>query len=386
MIQKEFIGKGGIGEISVILHTHNVKKALLVSGRESYISSGVKDSLAPLLEGLDVTQFYEFEVNPKLDDAIKGIELVKRVSPDIIIAVGGGSAIDMAKLINILACQECESFEGIITGKCNIIRRGLPLVVIPTTSGTGSEATHFAVVYIDKVKYSLAHEFVLPDYAIVDPTYTYKTPGKLVANVGMDALSQAIESFWAVKSTVESKEYAAKAISLILPNLVQAMAGDEKARDTMSKAAHIAGKAINITTTTAPHAISYPLTTYFGIPHGHAVAITLGKFFEINSNVNEYEVIDPRGKDYLSSTMEDLYKLFDCDSSKDCRNKWYGLMKNLGLEYNSVKLGLNSEVSCNVIVDNVNLERLGNNPVKVSREVIHDLFIINNNSEGCLKK
>ena len=112
------------------------------------------------------------------------------------------------------------------------------MVAIPTTAGTGSEATHFSVIYIDNVKYSLAHDFMLPDYAIVDAKLSFNLPCHIAATSGIDALSQAIESYWSVKSTEKSKSIASKAIILILRVLKDAVRGDKQAKIIMSRAAH----------------------------------------------------------------------------------------------------------------------------------------------------
>jgi len=370
MTQTELTGKGCVKQLPHLLNKYDVRSIFLVTGKESYISSGAKEVLDSLLQDYKIIQFSDFDVNPKIEDVIRGIRLATEEKPDVIIAVGGGSVIDIAKLINVIPFQEYQDCCSLITGDSKVLKRGLPFFAIPTTSGTGSEATHFAVVYINDTKFSLAHEFVLPNYSIVDPVFTYRTPAKLTAIVGMDALSQAIESYWAVKSNQESKAYASEAISLILSSLVEAVSSEENARDVMSEAAHLAGKAINITTTTAPHALSYPITTYFGIPHGHAVALTVGNFFEINSDLNNNIIADPRGSDYLINTMHELFAFFGVNTAKECRLKWYKLLKKIGLEIDIRQLGIRTPLDVQKIVNNVNLQRLENNPVKVIEDTL----------------
>jgi alcohol dehydrogenase len=131
----------------------------------------------------------------------------------------------------------------------------------------------------------------------------------------------------------------------------------------MSKASHLSGKAINITKTTAPHAISYPITTYFGLQHGHAVALTLGKFFIINSNVAN--IIDPRGAEYLKNTMSELCKMFNVSSPVECKNKWYDLMRSIDLESSMKNIGIESKSQIDKIIRNINVQRLNNNPVRL---------------------
>ena len=375
MCQKELIGVGCIKSIKEIIKETRAKKILLVTGKQSYIDCNAKSQIDKILNNIYTEQFNQFEVNPKLDSVYTGIALLKNTKFDIIIAVGGGSVIDMAKTINILAVQKDGDLVKYIDDNTLIIEKGLPLVAIPTTAGTGSEATHFSVVYIDNVKYSLAHRFMLPNYAIIDAELSFNLPSHIAAASGMDALSQAVESYWAVKSTEESKKYASEAIVLILKVLQDAVVGDKCSRIAMSKAAHLAGKAINITTTTAPHAISYPITAYFGLQHGHAVALTLGYFFEINYTFQDIDLNEPRGADKLKNIMEKLYTMFGVSSALECKNKWYRLMSKIGLESNMENIMTLSEYEIEKIISNVNLERLNNNPVRVSKNKLKEIFL-----------
>ena len=374
MCQKELIGVGCIKSIKEIIKETRAKKILLVTGKQSYIFCNAKSQIDEILNNIYTEQFNQFEVNPKLDDVYTGVRLLKNTKFNLIIAVGGGSVIDMAKLINILGAQKDNDLVKYINDNVLITEKGLPLVAIPTTAGTGSEATHFSVVYVDNVKHSLAHRFMLPDYAIVDAELSYSLPSHITAASGMDALSQAVESYWAVKSTQESKKFASEAINLILVALKDAVEGDKRARELMSKAAHLAGKAINITTTTAPHAISYPITTFFGLQHGHAVALTLGSFFEINYYFQDKNVIDPRGVNYLKKTMEELFVLFGVSTATECKLRWQSLMKMIKMNYEIKSIGIVTENDVAKIVDNVNKERLRNNPVYVSKRMIGAIF------------
>ena len=132
----------------------------------------------------------------------------------------------------------------------------------------------------------MEHTDILPDVAIVYPPFTYNNPKYLTACTGFDALAQGIESYWNVNATEESDEYAKRAIQLLWPNLPVAVnAPTKQARDKVSEGSYWAGRAINITKTTAPHAFSYPFTTYYGYPHGHAVALTFPFFMQYNCMV-----------------------------------------------------------------------------------------------------
>lgn len=375
MYQREFIGNGSISYIQSIIDKHNANNIFLVTGKDSYAQSGAETALSPYLKNKHVTKFSDFNSNPQKEDVQLGVKLLKTNNPDLIIAVGGGSVIDMAKLINIVSSQPHNDISAIITDRAKIQHEGLPLIAIPTTIGTGSEATHFAVIYINKSKYSLAHHYIVPKYSIVDPVLTYQLPSKIAALSAMDALSQAIESYWAVNSTQESKEYASRAIKMILPVLDQAVnTQSHEAKDVMALAANLSGKAINISKTTAAHAISYPITSYFGVAHGHAVALTLGEFFLINSNLKEAELIDERGEKYYKKTLGQLYEIFGCSDAQSCHDKWHDLMDQVGLKRDLNVLGIRKMSDIQLIINDVNIERLRNNPVRINNSILYRLW------------
>ena len=353
-----------INILSRILGTEKARRVFLVTGKTSYELSGAQEALEALLKDYEVTRFYDFSASTGLDDIRKGVAVFKQFPPDIVIAVGGGSVMDMAKSINILA-EHDEPFEAFITGEKTLLRRGKPLIAIPTTAGSGSEATHFAVVYIEKQKYSLAHEWMLPNYAIVDPQFTFKLPPRITASTGIDALSQAIESFWSVKATEESKMYSRKAISLASASLAEAVnSPTPRARAAMSEAAYLAGKAINIAKTTACHAISYPLTAYFGIPHGHAVGLTLPQMFLYNAEVMDGDL------------LRDLMNALGVQTPKEGAEFLENLMRDIGLETKLTELNIGDENSRNVIIENVfKTDRVQNNPRRLTKEALERILI-----------
>lgn len=378
MKQIEFIGNNALDNISKIIFDNNAKRILLVTGKDSFKKSGSEEKLNQYLKNLTVLRFCDFEVNPNIKDVKTGVEVIESFNPDLIIAIGGGSVIDIAKLINIFAVHvknESEIYD-FVNKSSSISNQGLPLVAIPTTSGTGSEATHFAVVYIGTKKYSFAHEYVLPNYAIVDPNLTYSNPSYVKACSALDAFSQAIESFWAVGSSDESRQYSRKAIKLIIDSIELAVIkNDIEAMNNMAIAANFAGKAINISKTTAAHAISYPITKYLNLPHGHAVALTLGNFFVINSKYSINQLNDKRGVEYFEKIIEEINGFFECSDSEMTCVKWYQLMDNLSLENDLKSIFRKASIEFSSISNDINLERLNNNPVKISSNQIEELFL-----------
>ena len=371
MTRQPLFGEGCTRVLSEFLGNHEVETVLLVTGRESFAGSGAEAALAPSLKHSKVVRFCDFSRNPRIEDVRHGMEIVSKAKPDLVVAVGGGSTLDIAKLVNVLGHQHDVDCLPVITGEASIRSRGVPLAAVPTTAGTGSEATQFAVVYVGTRKYSVNHPSVLPDYAVVDPELTYSMPPRLTAITGFDALSQAIESYWAVGANPESRNLAERAIRLLLRSLEPAVRRpDKEARANMALGAHLSGKAINISKTTAPHALSYTLTAEFGLPHGHAVALTLGNFVVINAELSDVDLNGGLTKDRVAQTMKDLCAVLDGDSPEECRDRLYGLMEDVGLETTLSNLGIQDPDDLRRIVDNVNAERLSNNPVCLTDDLI----------------
>jgi alcohol dehydrogenase class IV len=180
---------------------------------------------------------------------------------------------------------------------------------------------------------------------------------------GLDVLCQSIESIWSVGSSRESRTWASEAARLVLLNLVEAVrAPSEAHRESMSRAAHLAGRAINISKTTAPHALSYTLTTSYGLPHGHAVALTLGSFLEFNAEVSEEDLNDPRGVHHVYEMIGEVCSLLGAHNPLDGRHVLADLMVSIGMETRLGPYGIEGAVDCARIVEKVNVERLSNNP------------------------
>ncbi len=375
MPQQEYLGFNSVNNLKKILLKHNPKNIFLATGKESYERCGAKSIISNILKNYNIIYFDDFEINPKLKDIEKGIKIFRKNNCDFVIAVGGGSAIDAAKSINILASNEGNPEDYITTIK-KIENQGKALAAIPTTAGSGSEATKFAVVYMGKTKYSLQHEFMTPDYAIVDTQFTINLPRAITASTGMDAFCQAVESYWCINSTEESKKYAEQAIKIILKNLSKAANNPStESREAMSKAAHLAGKAINISKTTACHAVSYPITSYFNVPHGHAAALTLPSMLVYNSEVNKDDLLDKRGIDYVNKTVNEIVKFIGVKGVGDASQKIRNLMQEIGLKTKLSELGIKTQNDIDIIIKNgFNPDRVKNNPRKLTEGALRKIL------------
>ena len=377
MSASHFIGPGSINQLHTLISQYSPENILLVTGKKSFIDSGAESAILPQIKDSGHVKFCDFEENPKLQDVEKGLDFARNHPFDLVLAVGGGSPLDMAKLINILTFQSTDPLSVILQEE-PINSTGKPLIAIPTTFGTGSEATHFAVVYQDKVKYSLAHPFMLPTSSIVDAELTYSLPPYPAACSGMDALCQAIESYWNIHSTEESRDYSRKAILIIDQHLEKAINDSSvDSRMAMAEAANWAGKAINITKTTAPHAISYPFTSYFGVNHGHAVGLTLPDILDCNYQVNADDLVDKRGVDFVKKGIIEICHAFGCPDVKSIKDKFKSLMNRIGLATKLSDIGIKNHRDIELIVSNINPERMGNNPRRLSKELILEVLISN---------
>ncbi|WP_297096142.1 phosphonoacetaldehyde reductase [uncultured Draconibacterium sp.] len=365
-MQQVKFGNNDISELKQLLSTHKPEQICVVHTKRSYKDSGAEAFIKDLL-GSGFAEFSDFEPNPKYEDLKKGLDLINSETFSLIIAIGGGTAIDIAKMMKALAYKKC-NLENVITGEEQITGAGIPLLAIPTTAGTGAEATQFSVMYIGKTKYSISSEYIYPEYVYLDPKFSMTAPSYLTACTGLDALCQAVEALWCVNATEESNAFAEEAISLVhnyLPTAVNE--NSEEAKAAMQTAAYLAGKAINITRTTAPHALSYAFTSYYGIAHGHAVALSLPFFTEFNYSVGNLDCMDKRGADAVRQRIELFFESFKTDSVH-AKTDLLEFFAQIGIETSISRLINNFDRS--IIINNVNTQRLGNNPRRVTNEAI----------------
>lgn len=358
-------------KLKEVVNHINSEKIFLVRANKSFLTSNAKTFINKLVDNQNHTSFFEFDPNPQIEDLKRGISLFKKGNFELIIAIGGGSVIDMAKLISVFAHQN-QNIDDIVLGKVQINNNKTPLIAIPTTAGTGAEATHFAVLYMDKSKYSVAHPTILPDYVYLSSEFSLSANSYLTACTGLDAFCQAIESVWSVNSNIKSEEYALKAIEIIWNNLQKAVKNNnEQAKKQMLEASFLAGKAINITKTTAPHAISYAFTSYYNIPHGHAVALSLPYFLHYNYNVSNIDCSDQRGANKVKERIDKVLNILKIEIN-DVQTVFVKFFDSLGININISTLVKNFDK--NIIINNINTERLSNNPRIVTKETIENML------------
>lgn len=311
--------------------------------------------------------FDQFTPNPLYEQVCSGVEMFNENRCDSIVAVGGGSTIDVAKCIKLFC--KMNPAENYLQQEYK--DSGVPIVAVPTTAGTGSESTRYAVIYYEGKKQSITHDSIVPDYAILEPTLLKSLPLYQKKCTMLDALCQGIESLWSVNSTDQSMVFSKIAIQMVLDYYHDYIEhNSDEAAEGIMLAANYAGRAINITQTTAPHAMSYKLTSMYGLPHGHAVALCLPEVWLYMLEHPE-NCVDPRGQEHLDFIFEWLGRIMMCDSPYKGLMMFRAIMFELGMP---MPQSNNREGELDILTTSVNPIRLKNNPVSLDEKTIRYIY------------
>lgn len=310
------------------------------------------------------TTFSDFTPNPDYMSAVKGVEVFQKNQCDVVLAIGGGSAMDVAKCIKLFATMD----PGQNYLQQPIVPNSIPLIAVPTTAGTGSEATRFAVIYYGGEKQSVSHESCIPEAVLLDASVLDSLPMYHRKATMLDALCHGIESYWSVHSTEESQAYAAKAIGSILSNSESYLNNLPSGNENMLMAANFAGKAINLTQTTAGHAMAYKLTTLYGIAHGHAVALCVAKLWPYMLAHPE-KCVDSRGPGHLEQVFSGLAKVMEADDAQQAASLFENFLSALELPTPYA-----AQEDYQLLTRSVNPTRLHNNPVMLTEMELHNLY------------
>lgn len=351
-----------IHQIDRLLDDWGVARVLLVVDRQAVAAAAVGGELRLALRGVDLAEFDAFSPNPTGAQAAAAARLAGAHRADAVVAVGGGSCLDVAKLAALGARHPQGSDEGSGHGPTP---EPLPILAVPTTSGTGSEATHFAAIYVDGRKTSVAHRRLRPRAAVLDLRLHVAMPAPLAAATGLDAAAQAMESLWAVGSDEESRRFALAAGPLVAANLEASVRhGGADARRGMALAAHFAGHAINLSKTTAAHALSYALTQRHGLAHGHAVGLLVGPLAAFNAGVADDTCLDPRGAAHVRAAVGEAAAAWKVDPA-DLPRRFTMLLESLGLPSTLRAAGVR-EADLPSLAAAVDPVRLANNPRRLA--------------------
>lgn len=362
----------GVAQLPAILTEVGCERLFLVVD-SSYPFLNIKDAVEALpVKGR--VMFSDFTPNPLYEQVCSGIELLKTSNCDTILAVGGGSAMDVAKCIKLAVLAKegnAAIIPPLVSTRVDCDGKKLPFIAVPTTAGTGSESTHNAVMYYEGAKQTVTNDGVLPDYAVLEPSVLKTLPLYQKKCTMMDALCQGIESWWSVNSTEESYKYSRKTVELIMSNWRKYIfENDDEAARQIMLAANYGGRAINITQTTAAHAFSYKITSLYGLPHGHAVAVCLPEIWEYMLG-NMDKCIDNREQKYLAGIFLEIAKAMGCEKPEDAVAAFRGMMKEMELKN---PISKNKDEDLKALSTSVNPVRLKNNPVGINEEEAFMLY------------
>ena len=377
-------------ELKTLFMEKSWKRVFLVAGK-SFLRLPIGQDLEEIFSDLDLRTYHfsSFQANPLLEDVEKGIEAFYDFQGDVILAVGGGSALDTAKCIKL--------FSGLSKEKSYLeqeyTENGIPLITHPTTAGTGSESTPYAVIYQDGEKCSVEHESIYPRYRIEDARSLRTLPLFQKKATLLDALSHAMEAIWSKYSNEDSRSYGKEAISLILkhykaylmqdseaePRVVaeaepeaiaeaSSLAGkaiaeaSNPAEKAIAEASNLAGKAIAVTRTTAGHALSYKLGSLYQLPHGLATAV-------VNRSLYPF-MCKEKNRMTASENLLSLAKCFQGKTEEEGVRRYQAFLEELEILPN-LHAG---EGDLESLVNSVNVERISNHPISLTKEDIRLLY------------
>ena len=282
------------------LKTLQGKKAVIVTGGSSMKKFGFIAQTQQLLgeAGIDSLVFDGVEPNPSVQTVVKGAQAMRDFEPDWIIAIGGGSALDAAKIMWCFYEHPQLDFADIIpVGSMPALRTKAKFVAIPSTSGTASEITAFSVItdLENHIKYPIVSAHIVPDVAIIDPALPAKMPPHITANTGMDVMAHALEAFASIAANDYSDPLAMRAVKLVFENIETAYkhGDDMAARDNMHNASTLAGMAFSNVSLGLVHSLAHKIGGEFGVTHGLANAILMPYIIEYNKqSTDKYAEIE----------------------------------------------------------------------------------------------
>jgi alcohol dehydrogenase len=364
-------GISKISDFNQIIEQKNFNKIFLITGKNSFFKSEA-NLLFKFSKKKNVKYYYKKSILPEYDELLIILNEIHNFKPDLILAIGGGAVIDYAKIASIVDLSLIIKLKSKLIRYDNISNKKVyPLIAVPTTAGAGAEVTSNAVIYIDKIKYSVENKLLIPNYFFLFTRLIIGNPYKLKTSAGFDAIAQAIESLISMKSSKASVAFARKSLILSSKNYLSFIKKPNKENSkNMLVASNLAGKAINISKTTAPHAVSYPFTTLFGISHGHAVSLTLEKFLLFNYKKKNFS----RSSFDLNNRYKIIFENFQVNNIDDLCNKIKFIKKEANLEDSYKKLNINISSSLDKILSQINILRLKNNPIDLKKSDLRQLL------------
>lgn len=358
-------GNGKLNKLPEIIEKFKFENGLLISA-PSMVRNGVAKRIVEQSNGKIKEVFSDIQPNPTVANTDACANLIRDNRYDFAIAIGGGSILDCAKVACFIANTDGTTGEYFHKEK-TITHAGVPLIAIPTTSGTASEITNVAVLTDTEkgIKAPLASEYLYPFYALIDPELTVSCPASVTAASGLDVLAHSLEAFYGKKHQPFTDMAAERAAKLVFDHLMTAYHEPDnlEARSKMSEASVTAGLAFNLTQTAAAHACSYPLTQDFGVPHGEACAFTLPVFWRLNSNNGEE-----------SERLQSFSRSLGFADANALADRIDEMKKEMGLCMTLEDVGVDTEQHLNTLVENSFAPNMQNNPVEITPSLLKSLY------------
>lgn len=318
------------------------------------------------LPGQEIEPLYFKGSNPTVDDVWTLLQTIEQL-PDLLIGIGGGSVLDLTKAISQiypLGIESKEALERALASNSFDNNKGCMLMLLPSTAGTGSEVTPWATIWnpAKGEKYSVHHEALFAEEAMIFTSLMDRLPLGSTVSTAFDALCHATEAYWSKRSNLQSRLYAKEAIRLGMDGLQKGELAllQQETRLQLAKASVLAGLAFSNTKTTACHSMSYPLTMAFNIPHGIAVALTLGQVYEHNKDViTEGDALRDafglREGDTLEEKMRALFTKYQIPSR----------LRDYGVKTDDIEELVNRSFTKG---------RMDNNPVPLQQSTVQDIL------------
>ncbi len=368
---KLITGNGATEKLSEEMNRLQVSNPLIVTD-EILQKVGVVDQVTPLLKGLSYETFTGVKPDPELKIVEECAEVFSQGNHDSLIAIGGGSAIDIAKSVSALSSHNGQLAE--LIGTDLVPQKGCPIITLPTTAGTGSEVTNISILS-DKeaqLKKGIVSDYLLPDVAIVAPEMTLTMPPSVTAASGVDALVHAIEAYISVNASPITDALAIQAIKMISKNLPKAYANPDhmEARENMATASLMAGMAFGNAGVGAVHALAYPLGGRYNIAHGVSNALLLPYVMEWN----KIACVE-RFRDIADAFGEQVSHLSDSDAADQAVKAMERLCTEVNIPTGLRSFDIPESDITNMAEDASKIERLlNNNPRKLGKKEIEQIY------------
>ncbi len=372
---KIIFGPGGLSQVEAEAKRLG-NKVLVVLGKSAMRKSGALDRLTHLLKknNLEFIIYENIPSDPTVEIVDAGTDFARKENCNLVISLGGGSVLDTGKAISAMVTNEgsVADYQEIEGKGRKFQHKPIPFIAIPTTSGTGSEATRNAVITNTELclKKSIRDPWLLPEVALVDPELTLSLPPYMTAISGGDALTQCIESYLGKKSQEITDTLALHAIGLIGKSLVKTVKEGKnlEARKDMAMAALLSGLCLSNSGLGAAHALSHPLGLYYKIPHGLSCAVLLPYVMEYN-----LPVVTKRLAKIAQSLGEDISSLSESEAARRAVEKVKKILSQAGIKDNLSEWGIKEE-DFPQLIKGAKGGSLNNNPREVSDKDLIELL------------